>query len=253
MWLKQNKLSALTKEDPFHIYPIAESAITIEYGKEIAIEANQVLLRLQQRFHASPFPGFIDTSITYNSLSVFFDPRQLFSEGQPSPLAFVLNRIRQTLKDFSQIVQQQPFQGTHHLVPVCYDGPLAPDLTTVASFHNSDPDSIIQAHCAQDWYVFMIGFNPGFSYMGILPDTLAMPRKTSPAIQVAAGSVGIAGKQTGIYPNSSPGGWQIIGRTPLLVFNPKEPEPCLFKAGDTVRFTRIDFPTFQYLNQHANP
>lgn len=192
----------MTKEDPFHIYPIAESAITIEYGKEIAIEANQVLLRLQQRFHTSPFPGFTDTSITYNSLSVFFDPGQIFAEGQPSPLAFVLQRIKKTLKDFSQIVQQ-PFQGTHHLVPVCYEGLLAPDLDAVASFHKTDPDSIVQAHCAQDWYVFMIGFNPGFSYMGILPDALAMPRKTSPVLQVPAGSIGIAGKQTGIYPNSS--------------------------------------------------
>ncbi|WP_290798433.1 5-oxoprolinase subunit PxpB [Flavihumibacter sp. UBA7668] len=242
----------MANDDHFHIYPIAESAITIEYGKEIAIEANQVLLRLQQRFHTSPFSGFIDTSITYNSLSVFFDPRQLFSEGQPSPLAFVLNRIKQNLKDFSQIAQE-PFKGTHHLVPVCYEGPLAPDLDAVAGFHKTDPDSIVHAHCAQDWYVFMIGFNPGFSYMGILPDTLAMPRKSSPALQVPAGSVGIAGKQTGIYPNSSPAGWQIIGRTPLLVFNTKESEPCLFKAGDTVRFTRIDLETFQYLNQHANP
>ncbi|KYP15773.1 5-oxoprolinase subunit PxpB [Flavihumibacter sp. CACIAM 22H1] len=243
----------MANEESFHIYPIAESAITIEYGKEPAIAANQVLLRFQQSFHSVPFTGFTDTSITYNSLTVFFDPGHIFAKGQPSPLAFVTDLIRKRIRSFSGSDLQTPIPGNHHLIPVCYEAAMAPDLPAVAAFHQTSSDAIIQAHCAEDWYVFMIGFNPGFSYMGILPDTLAMPRKQRPALQVAAGSVGIAGKQTGIYPNTSPGGWQIIGRTPLLVFDLREAEPCLFKAGDTVRFTRIDLATFQYLNQHASP
>lgn len=242
----------MIQEDPFHIYPIAESAITIEYGKEIAVSANQQLLKLQQHLHKHPFPGFTDTSITYNTLTVFFDPRSLFSQGQQSPLAFVLEQLEGLLTYHTNQPNNSPVGGQHHLIPVCYDSVMAPDLDALARFHQTDPETIITAHCAQNWYVFMIGFNPGFSYMGILPETLAMPRKSSPAQKVAGGSVGIAGRQTGIYPNDSPGGWQIIGRTPQKVFSAEEETPCLLQAGDTVRFTRIDLETFRYLNQYAN-
>lgn len=243
----------MAQEDSFHIYPIAESAITIEYGKEISIPAHQELLQLQQVFHQDQFCGFLDTSITYNSLTVFFNPARLFSEGQRSPLAFVHEEIRKRLTVNSGDNRTPLPDATRHLIPVCYEDIMAPDLQAVASYHQTNPESIIEAHCSKDWYVFMIGFNPGFAYMGLLPDSLAMPRKATPALQVPAGSVGIAGQQTGIYPNTSPGGWQIIGRIPLSVFNPSDQNSCLFKPGDSVRFTPIDSNTFQYLNQHENP
>ena len=242
----------MVHEDPFHIYPIAESAITIEYGKEISISVHQELLRIQKDFHKHSFIGFRDTTITYNSLTVFFDPPELYREGQYTPLAFVLQEIQTRLTTHNYMQETAEQEATRHLIPVCYEIAMGPDLQAVAAFHNTSPEQLIEAHCAQDWYVFMIGFNPGFAYMGLLPDTLAMPRKATPALQVPAGSVGIAGRQTGIYPNNSPGGWQIIGRTPLSVFNLSEAQPSLFKAGDTVRFTQIDSATFQYLNQHAN-
>ncbi|MBL7768852.1 MAG: 5-oxoprolinase subunit PxpB [Flavipsychrobacter sp.] len=243
----------MAQEDSFHIYPIAESAITIEYGKGVSIQAHQKLLQLQQIFHLDQFHGFLDTTITYNSLTVFFNPAQLFSEGQHSPLAFVHEEILSRLPLTSGHNKIPLAEAGNHLIPVCYEGQMAPDLEVVAGFHHTEPASIIEAHCSQDWYVFMIGFNPGFAYMGLLPDSLATPRKASPALKVPAGSVGIAGQQTGIYPNSSPGGWQIIGRTPLSVFNRSDQNPCLFKPGDRVRFTPIDSPTFLYLNQHENP
>ena len=243
----------MAREDPFHIYPIAESAITIEYGKAVNIESHRELLQLQSLLWENDFEGFLDTTITYNSLTVFFDPQQIYlTQGQLSPLAFVHSWIKEQLLMFLLNPGSIRINSTHHLVPVCYEADLAPDLPAVAEFHQLKTASIIELHCSQDWYVFMIGFNPGFAYMGLLPDTLGMPRKSTPVIRVPAGSVGIAGNQTGIYPNSSPGGWQIIGRTPLKIFNPTEEQPAFFKAGDTVRFTPIDYTTFQYLNQHEN-
>jgi len=242
----------LIQEGIFHIYPIAESAITIECGKEIAVSNHRRLLQLQKQLQIQAFSGFTDTSITYNTLTVFFDPRRLITNGQHSPLAFVLKELQTLVRGFGHQPDTQIPPGKHHLIPVCYDPALAPDLLTVAAYHKTSPDAIIEAHTGQDWYVFMIGFNPGFPYMGVLPPTLAMPRKSTPAAKVAAGSVGIAGTQTGIYPNDSPGGWQIIGRTPLKIFSPEDPSPVLFSAGDTVRFTPIDSDTFSYLNQYAN-
>lgn len=243
----------LKRDDDFHITPIAESAITIRYGPDMDIAANKTLLALQSSFRNNPFIGFIDTSITFNSLTVFFQPRQLIAEGQLKPLAFAIQAITDIVQQFKSASPQQPdLHSTHHLIPVCYDERLAPDLAAVATYHKTSPEAIITAHTSQDWYVFMVGFQPGFTYMGVLPPSLAMPRKPTPAVRVEPGAVGIAGKQTGIYPHASPGGWQLIGRTPLKVFNPAEASPCLLKAGDTVRFSPIDFSTFQYLNQHAN-
>ena len=142
--------------------------------------------------------------------------------------------------------------GKEHLLPVCYDVSLAPDLEAVALHTNLSPTELIGLHSSQVYTVFMVGFSPGFPYLGILPPELETPRKANPALKVPPGSVAIAARQTGIYPTATSGGWNIIGRTPVKVFDPSHPADCLLKTGDTVRFSPIDTATFAYLNQYEN-
>src|SRR5690606_19883520 len=138
----------------------------------VNIESHRELLQLQSLLWENDFEGFLDTTITYNSLTVFFDPQQIYlTQGQLSPLAFVHSWIKEQLGMFLLNPGSIRINSTHHLVPVCYEADLAPDLTAVAEFHQTKTASIIELHCGQDWYVYMIGFNPGFAYMGLLPDT----------------------------------------------------------------------------------
>lgn len=195
------------------------------------------------------FPGYRDVSIAFNSLTVFFDPWELYQYIQSSPLEFVTAWL-QNLASKDTIAPV--INGKEHLIPVCYDPSYGPDLDTLAAYQGLGREEVIRLHTSQAYYVFMVGFSPGFPYLGILPDELDTPRKASPALSVPAGSVGIAGKQTGIYPFNTPGGWNIIGRTPMKLFNISDANPCFLKAGDTVRFTRIDRQTFLYLNQNED-
>lgn len=240
------------------IFPLSESAVTLQYGEEIRVALHRELLLLQEKIRNLPFEGFTEVSIAFNTLTVFFDPVRVYEASSRLPLDFVtqwLKGMATSLGDPPPLHEKQTTglpQSREHLIPVCYDMPYAFDLETIAAFHGSDTETIIRLHTSQVFYVFMVGFTPGFPYMGILPPALDTPRKATPAIRVPAGSVGIAGQQTGIYPFHSPGGWNIIGRTPIRLFNVQDPEPCLFKAGDRVRFSRIDAYTFNYLNQYED-
>lgn len=202
-----------------------------------------------EAIRSQPFDGFLDAAIAYTSVSVFFDPVRVYQSAKKSPHQFVSEWLDQLAKNYQQ--QAARTQGRELLLPVCYDPQFAPDLEAMAAFHHCSTKELIELHHSQSYYVFMIGFSPGFPYLGILPDALVTPRKSSPAPLVRAGSVGIAGRQTGIYPMDSPGGWNIIGRTPTRLFDIGEKQPCFFKAGDRVRFSPIDLETFNYLNQYA--
>jgi inhibitor of KinA len=135
------------------------------------------------------------------------------------------------------------------VVPVCYEAEFALDLSWVAEHHQCSIDEIIHRHTAHIFTVFMIGFTPGFPYMGVLPAGLESPRKAVPRTQVPAGSVGLAGRQTGIYPYTTPGGWQIIGRTPWALFDPSQQRPARLKAGDRVQFESVSKEVFKRLSQ----
>ena len=124
-------------------------------------------------------------------------------------------------------------------IPVCYGAELGPDLAGVAAFAHLDEDAVVRAHTAVTYRVFMLGFVPGFAYLGIVDERISMPRHATPRLRVPAGSVAIAGVQTGIYPMETPGGWQVIGRTPIRPFDPDRAEPFLMKAGDAVQFYAI--------------
>jgi inhibitor of KinA len=125
-------------------------------------------------------------------------------------------------------------------IPVCYDAELGPDLAAVASFAGVSEADVVRVHTGATYRVFMLGFVPGFAYLGTVDERIAMPRRAAPRVRVPAGSVGIAGAQTGVYPAETPGGWQLIGRTPLKPFDPLREDPFLMKSGDAVQFFAID-------------
>jgi inhibitor of KinA len=149
----------------------------------------------------------------------------------------------QLIRDLDSLPQLTA-QSSLVKIPVCYDNEFAPDLQRMAQSKNISADEIVRIHIADTYRVYMLGFLPGFAYLGRLDKKIAMPRKSHPA-PVAAGSIGIAGNQTGIYPLASPGGWQIIGRTPLQLFDADRTEPTLLKAGDTVQFYSISKHEFE--------
>ncbi|ULQ55600.1 5-oxoprolinase subunit PxpB [Flavihumibacter rivuli] len=249
-------MNLLDPEDHLHqlpairIYPVAEHAITISIGEGYNRERHRLLLYLAAQLGSAALPGLLDLSIAYNSLTVFFDPIRLLKEPHTTPVQ-KMTRMLQGIWDNLEAGQFQP-EGRHHIIPVCYDGGYGPDLEPIAKTHSMDSESLIKIFESETYYVYMVGFSPGFPYMGTVPDQIASPRKASPALRVAPGSVGIAGNQTGIYPQATPGGWQIIGRTPLKIFDADARDCCLFKPGDTVSFSRIDSATFKYLNQYED-
>ena len=139
-----------------------------------------------------------------------------------------------------------------YTIPVCYDDEFAIDLPWIAEQKNLTREEIVLLHSSRQYHVYMLGFLPGFSYMGEVDERIVVPRKPEP-LPISAGSVGIAGKQTGIYPLNSPGGWQIIGRTPLKMFNKDNDEPCLLKAGDSVEFYSITIDEFNHIQNTPSP
>ncbi|MDO1510149.1 MULTISPECIES: 5-oxoprolinase subunit PxpB [unclassified Neisseria] len=147
-----------------------------------------------------------------------------------------LNNLSDGLYRLWEKTETGDHQGRHVDIPVCYGGEFGEDLAEVAAFHHTTPEEIVRRHTEPAYTVFMVGFQPGFPYLGGLPENLHTPRRAVPRTQVPAGSVGIGGSQTGIYPFASPGGWQIIGRTEIPLFQTASHPPTLLSAGDTVRF-----------------
>jgi KipI family sensor histidine kinase inhibitor len=171
-----------------------------------------------------------DVVPTYRSVAVYFDP-----------LKTDLDELRARIERDASSVRPMKMDRTDPIrVPVCYEGDFAPDLAAVAAFAGVNEAEAIRLHTARIYRVFMLGFVAGFAYMGTTDGRIAAPRLPTPRVRVPAGSVGIAGVQTGIYPVSIPGGWQIVGRTPLKPFDLTRDEPALFKPGDAVQFYAID-------------
>ena len=222
------------------IYNIHDQAITIEFSQEISEATNMRVIALQHAIESSPFKGLIECVPAYGSLTVYFSASVSASE------------VRLLLSDLSaqvsNTVHGSSLFGKKICIPVCYDPSLGMDLPWVSSHLNLSLEEIISLHTSFSYRVFMIGFIPGFPYMGTLPSALEVPRKQTPSLKIPMGSVAIAGKQTGIYPAEVPGGWQVIGRTPLKMFDPFA-SPCSFlNAGDIVQFKPI---TLEAFNQYS--
>ena len=225
------------KPEP-EIYALSEYALTVEYGHEISSTLSRQVLNLDAWLRKKPFPGFQATVPAYATLSIYYDPHQVIRSPLRGVSGFdkVASYVRSLLPTIPDAAEQP---CRHVVIPVCYGGSFGPDLPAMAASHQLSVQDVIDLHSRGSYYVYMMGFIPGFAYLGGLPDILTTPRRPLPRPAVSAGSVGIAGNQTGIYPLESPGGWQIIGRTPLTLFNARRSEPALLQSGDQVSFKPI--------------
>lgn len=208
------------------IVPMGDSALLIQLGDEIDVATNQRIHRLSALISTSPFVGFIETVPAYTTLLIHYDPLT-------TSLAQVGRYARQKIAQIDDWTAQKPKQVD---VPTIYGGDHGIDLDAVARHCGLHIEDVIRIHSETIYTVFMMGFTPGFPYMGKLEDAIVVPRLDRPRTQVKAGTVAIAGLQTGIYSIDSPGGWQLIGWTPLQLFSPESEMPFLFSPGDRVRF-----------------
>ena len=208
------------------IVPLGDAALLVQLGDEIDLAVNQSVHALAKLVNISPLEGIIETVPAYSTLLVHYDP-VLLSFTQ------IKNHLRAKL---SQVNESKSMKSRHIEVPVRYGGGLGPDLDFVASHCKLQVQDVIRIHGERIYTVFMMGFTPGYPYMGKLDDALITPRMETPRTRVPAGSVAIAGAQTGIYPIDSPGGWRLIGHTSIKLFEPASETPFLFSPGDQVRF-----------------
>jgi KipI family sensor histidine kinase inhibitor len=231
----------LTAISAYKIYSLSESAVTIELGNLIDEATHRYVIALNEAVQQKKFEGFTEAVPAYTTLTVYYDSWIVYKKTKTSPLGFVKKYFEELIVDLSSPDKNN---AETIVIPVCYEAEFAPDISFIAKEKNISGEEIIRTHSSALYKVYMIGFSPGFPYMGIVSDAIAVPRKNSPRAMVEAGSVGIAGKQTGIYSFNTPGGWQIIGRTPLQLFDKENERPALLKAGDTVQFLSISGEEF---------
>jgi inhibitor of KinA len=214
----------------FQIVPAGDSVLIVEFAERVDPLINARAIAVADRLSAAAPAGVRDIVPTYRSVAVYFNPLRTDHDRLLSEL--------QRLASAEVLADVQPKEPIY--VPVQYGRQFGPDLADVARFANTGEDEVVRLHTAATYRVFMLGFVPGFAYMGVVDRRIAAPRRQTPRTVVPPGSVGIAGLQTGIYPSAIPGGWQLIGRTAIKPFDLSRSEPSLFKAGDLVRFVAVD-------------
>ena len=230
------------------IFPLGDAAITIDLGNHIDEQLNRTALAIREELEALHLPGIKDIIVAYSSVSIFYDPGSVITHSGSPCHDGAFAWMREKLESVWQKLSLPDFQEDTHTIriPVCYEPEYGPDLELLAGKKGLTRDEVIRLHTADPYRVYMIGFLPGFPYLGKVAPALEIPRKERP-VPVVAGGVGIAGNQTGIYPLYSPGGWQIIGRTPLKLFDPRAPVPVSMKVGDWVQFFSITQQEFRDL------
>ena len=220
------------------ISALGDSAIIINYENKIDETLNSKVLQLFYKLKEKSFPFVKDIVPAYNSLAIFYD--LLILNNKTTLNRFSLKNFTDQIKILiKEDIETSSLPSRKIKIPVCYSAKYALDVQYMAQQKNLSPDEIIKLHTAKKYRVYMIGFLPGFAYMGQVDERIAIPRKAQPRTIVEAGSVGIAGIQTGIYPLDSPGGWQIIGKTPINIFDKEKDDPVLLQPGDEIEFYSI--------------
>lgn len=204
---------------------------------QITTESHEQVRRLLRLVELEPIAGVRNLHPAYCSLLIKFDPLKLRHHELEEMLRGYIARMEKVELPEPRLVE----------IPVCYGGEFGPDLKSVAELHGMTPESVIELHTSATYRVYFLGFAPGFAYLGELPETLVTPRLAMPRRSVPAGSVGIAGSQTGVYPIATPGGWRLLGRTPVVMFRPDRAEMSLLAIGDRVSFTPISSEQFAKL------
>ena len=227
----------------YSIFPLGDNAILIDFGNELNENVNQKLLAIFRKIKDQNLPGVLDVVPAYSSLTIHYDVMKIFDKARgKSVFDIITDQLKKIVEDDAEI----SFEENRKIsIPVCYDDEFGLDLIYLANEKKLSVEEVIQLHTAKTYRVYMIGFLPGFAYMGTVDQRIQMPRKENPRTNVKAGSVGIAGAQTGIYPLQSPGGWQIIGRTPMQLFNKEKTEPVLLQPGDEIEFFSISKHEFR--------
>tara|TARA_R110001599_G_scaffold148473_1_gene332133 strand:- start:6193 stop:6900 length:708 start_codon:yes stop_codon:yes gene_type:complete len=222
------------------IVPFGDSALLVNFEQKIDIVINNQVLSLFKQLQEVKEVTFLIPA--YCSLTVGFGDQTSFKT------------LSKQIEEITSKSQSTDLNLNPRLIeiPVCYEAPHALDMSEVTEKTGLTQQEIIDTHCLETYKVYMLGFVAGFAYLGSLPEQLFCPRKTDPRKEVLAGSVGLAGLQTGIYPANAPGGWQIIGRTPIPTFNPKAENPTLFKAGDAVKFKSISSVEFEEIEKQVS-
>jgi inhibitor of KinA len=234
------------------IVPLGDSALVVRVRhrfEDAPEETMDTVLRALQELRTAAIPGVVELAPAYTSVAVFFNPIAVARATETSDKVFdwLATRIGAALAGAVDSGGAAQSRSQTIEIPVCYNPEFAPDIDDVAHRANISPSEVIRLHSAAEYRVACIGFVPGFPFLTGLPKKLATPRRDVPRKEIPPGSVGIGGAQTGIYPLRSPGGWNLIGRTPLRLFDPEKHPPVLLRAGERVRFRRITRDEFEAL------
>jgi inhibitor of KinA len=231
-------MNSNTKDVRF--YPLGDAAIVVQFGEEISNSTHESIRSICNYLEEYSFDGFIEYVPAFTTITIFYEPIVVSYQSVQSDLEEMLTEVMANPgKLVSRVVE----------IPVLYGGLWGPDLNFVAAHVKLTAAEVVLLHTGAEYLVHMIGFAPGFPYMAGMDEQIAAPRRETPRSRIAPGSVGIAGKQTGIYPIESPAGWQIIGRTPIHLFDVNRTVPALLKAGDRVRFVSITETEFEMINK----
>lgn len=221
-------------EQEIRILTEGDSSLLIEFGKEISPEVNAKITGTVQLLKEQHIEGVLDIIPAFCSLLLNYDPRVISYDELKSRMERLVKLDIKTGEQKKRIYE----------IPVCYGGEYGPDLENIAEHAGLTVEEVIQIHSSKDYLIYMLGFLPGFCYLGGLDERIHTPRLANPRVKINAGSVGIGGSQTGIYPLDSPGGWQLMGLTPVKTYDPEREIPILVQAGDYIRFVPIDEEEF---------
>jgi inhibitor of KinA len=219
----------------FRIVAAGDAALVVEFAHRLDPDVNARLIFMSDQLRRRTGSAVRDVVVGYVTLTVYFDPLHVDVAWLDAEIRDIARRVPVEALEPGRVID----------IPVCYGGELGPDLAEVSNACGCSEAEVIELHTSVEYRVFVVGFVPGFAYMGVVNERLALPRRAMPRTKVPAGSVAIAAGQTGIYPVETPGGWHILGRTPVRPFDPSRAEPVLFTPGDRVRFHVIDRETFE--------
>lgn len=224
------------------ILTAGDSSLLVEFGKEIDPGINRKIAATVQLMKEQHIEGVVDVIPAFASLLINYDPRVVSYED-------IKERIRNLVKIDTQagVERKRIYE-----IPVCYGGEYGPDMANIAQNAGLSEEEVIRIHSSRDYLIYMLGFLPGFCYLGGLDERIFTPRLANPRLKIEAGSVGIGGSQTGIYPLDSPGGWQLMGKTPVKTYDPGREVPILVEAGDYIRFVPIDEAEYKRIKELAD-